>query len=96
MDLAKVAEVAEVGIHGVNGMLSQGWVLVGFVERPFTTISTREDRSRAVYILGKPRPRVALQEAVARQKDDESWRRKNLPIDDRRHPDFLLHAKGSS
>jgi len=101
MELAKIGEVAEAYADSVNTLLAEGWVLLGFVERQYTVTTTRPDKSRAIYIVGKPRVRLPMPttetaEQKARRKDDEMWRRANLPIDDSRHPDFHLHAKGSS
>lgn len=91
MDLAKVGEVTERSEEVANEFLCQGWVLLGFVERQYTATTTRPDKSRTIYILGKPREKPKPVE-----EQSEEWRREHLPIDDRRHPDFFLHAKGSS
>ena len=58
MDLAKIGEIVEVEYDStLNELLGKGWVLVGFVERQYTATTTRPNKSRTVYILGKPRER---------------------------------------
>ena len=54
--MAKVGEVIEVDgfLPRVNELLADGWVLIGFVERMWNT-QINLSKSRAVYILGKPR-----------------------------------------
>lgn len=97
MDLAKVGEVMVLSDeHEVNGWLKGGWVLltVRVVDGP------QRRSSEVLFVLGKPREKPGEDERekqrLAREKDDENWRREHLAIDDPHHPDFQLHAKGSS
>ncbi len=103
MDLAKVGEVyswkstPEGGPPiGMAEQLANGWVLLSvkiveehgyYASRPYTT-------PYVVYVLGKPRSVEERQrQSAARQKEDEQWRRENLPTTDPQHPDFPYEGR---
>jgi hypothetical protein len=92
----------------INKKLSEGWVLLS-VKIAEERFRGRDNAILSVpqfcIALGKPRekPSLATREDKwdgypqgCSSQEDEVWRREHLAHDDPDHPDFQLHAKGSS